>query len=102
MVKIDETLNKCCVCRTSVPARRIRRRSTAHVNVDAITVETLTTAITARKLDWGKTLVKVADVDEGVNQEEGIRLKGRVGMAVASQSVHVSQEVSDATNCVDV
>ena len=100
MVKIDETLITCRVCRTFVPARR--RRSTAHVNVDAITVETLTTAITARKLDWGKTLVKVADVDEGVNQEEGIRLKGRVGMAVASQSVHVSQEVSDATNCVDV
>ena len=99
MVKIDETLITCRVCRTFVPARR--RRSTAHVNVDAITVETLTTAITARNLS-GKKKIKVPDVDAGVNQEKGIRLKGRVGMAVASQSVHVSQEVSDATNCVDV
>ena len=100
MEKIEETLIKCRVCRTSVPARRMR--STAHVNVDATTVETLTTAITARKLEWEKKLIKVADVDAGVNQEDGIRLKGRVGMAVANQSVHVSQVVSDAPNCVDV
>ena len=100
MEKIEETPIKCRVCRTLVPARRIR--STAHVNVDAITVENVENSNNGEETGVGKKLIKVADVDAGVNQEEGIRLKGRVGMAVANQSVHVSQVVSDAPNCVDV